>query len=170
MNFDYLELGVNDEFTIPYLGKSKWNIQMGAFVNKKNLRVIEWKYFRGSDRGFFSNPLSSFQLLGTTLFSESSYLRGNYVHSFDGNIFNKLPLIGKLGLQLSGGIATLIIPDQDFAHLESFIGISRQFRVFGGLVKFGVFLSSSINSTNKSKFELKVGANGYNSFNNQWDY
>ena len=170
VNFDYLELGVNDEFTIPHLGKSKWNIQMGAFVNKKNLRVIEWKYFRGSDRGFFSNPLSSFQLLGTTLFSESSYLRGNYVHSFDGNIFNKLPLIGKLGLQLSGGIATLIIPDQDFAHLESFIGISRQFRVFGGLVKFGVFLSSSINSTNKSKFELKVGANGYNSFNNQWDY
>ena len=170
VNFDYLELGVNDEFTIPHLGKSKWNIQMGAFVNKKNLRVIEWKYFRGSDRGFFSNPLSSFQLLGTTLFSESSYLRGNYVHSFDGNIFNKLPLIGKLGLQLSGGIATLIIPDQYFAHLESFIGISRQFRVFGGLVKFGVFLSSSINSTNKSKFELKVGANGYNSFNNQWDY
>jgi hypothetical protein len=170
VNFDYLELGVNDEFTIPHLGKSKWNIQMGAFVNKKNLRVIEWKYFRGSDRGFFSNPLSSFQLLGTTLFSESSYLRGNYVHSFDGNIFNKLPLIGKLGLQLSGGISTLIIPDQDFAHLESFIGISRQFRVFGGLVKFGVFLSSSINSTNKSKFELKVGANGYNSFNNQWDY
>tara|TARA_B110000305_G_scaffold153733_1_gene170379 strand:+ start:857 stop:3412 length:2556 start_codon:yes stop_codon:yes gene_type:complete len=170
VNFDYLELGVNDEFTIPHLGKSKWNIQMGAFVNKKNLRVIEWKYFRGSDRGFFSNPLSSFQLLGTTLFSESSYLRGNYVHSFDGNIFNKLPLIGKLGLQLSGGIATLIIPDQDFAHLESFIGISRQFRVFGGLVKFGVFLSSSINSINKSKFELKVGANGYNSFNNQWDY
>ena len=170
VNFDYLELGINDKFSIPHLGKSKWNIQMGAFVNKKSLRVIEWKYFRGSDRGFFSNPLSSFQLLGNTLFTESSYLRGNYVHSFDGNIFNKLPLISKLGLQLSSGIATLIIPDQDFAHIETFIGISRQFRIFGGLVKFGIFLSSSINSTNKSKFELKIGANGYNSFNNQWDY
>ena len=170
VNFDYLELGINDKFSIPHIGKSKWNIQMGAFVNKKSLRVIEWKYFRGSDRGFFSNPLSSFQLLGNTLFTESSYLRGNYVHSFDGNIFNKLPLISKLGLQLSSGIATLIIPDQDFAHIETFIGISRQFRIFGGLVKFGIFLSSSINSTNKSKFELKIGANGYNSFNNQWDY
>ena len=170
VNFDYLELGFNDEFSIPHLGKSKWNIQMGAFVNKKSLRVIEWKYFRGSDRGFFSNPLSSFQLLGNTLFTESSYLRGNFVHSFDGNIFNKLPLIGKLGLQLSGGIATLIIPDQDFAHLETFIGISRQFRIFGGLVKFGIFLSSSINSTEQSQFEIKIGANGYNSFNNQWDY
>jgi hypothetical protein len=170
VNFDYLELGINDEFSIPHLGKSKWNIQLGAFVNKKSLRVIEWKYFRGSDRGFFSNPLSSFQLLGNTLFTESSYLRGNYVHSFDGNIFNKLPLISKLGLELSAGIATLIIPDQNFAHLESFLGISRPFRIFGGLVKFGIFLSSSINSTNKSKFEVKIGANGYNSFNNQWDY
>ena len=27
VNFDYLELGINDEFTIPHLGKSKWNIQ-----------------------------------------------------------------------------------------------------------------------------------------------
>jgi hypothetical protein len=170
VNFDYLEFGVNDEFTIPHLGKSKWNIQMGAFVNKKSLRVIEWKYFRGSDVGFFSNPLTSFQLLENTLFTESSYFRGNYVHSFDGNIFNKLPLISKLGLELSTGIATLIIPDQNSAHLETFLGISRPFRIFGGLVKFGVFVSSSINSDGRSGFELKGGINGYDSFRNQWDY
>ena len=129
----------------------------GSFCNKKKLRVIEWKYFRGSDVGFFSNPLTSFQLLENTLFTESSYLRGNYVHSFNGNIFNKLPLISKLGLELSAGIATLIIPDQDVAHLESFIGVSRPFRIFGGLVKFGVFVSSSINSEGSSRFELKGG-------------
>ena len=44
VNFDYLELGINDEFSIPHLGKSKWNFQLGSFMNKKNLRVIEWKY------------------------------------------------------------------------------------------------------------------------------
>ena len=170
VNFDYLELGINDEFTIPHLGKSKWNIQTGSFVNKKNLRIVEWKYFRGSDRGFFSNPLSSSQLLGNTLFTENSFFRGNYVHSFDGNIFNKLPLISKLGLQLSTGLSTLIISDQDFTHVETFIGISRPFRIFGGLVKFGIFLSTSINSKNGIKSELKLGANAYNSFNNQWDY
>ena len=170
INFDYLELGINDEFTIPHLGKSKWNIQTGAFVNKKKLRIVEWKYFRGSDRGFFSNPLFSSQLLENTLFTENSFLRGNYVHSFDGNIFNKLPLISKLGLQLSTGLSTLIISDQDFTHLETFIGISRPFRIFGGLVKFGIFLSTSINSKNGIQSELKLGANAYNSFNNQWDY
>ena len=170
VNFDYLELGINDEFTVPHLGKSKWNIQTGAFVNKKKLRIVEWKYFRGSDRGFFSNPLFSSQLLENTLFTENSFFRGNYVHSFDGNIFNKLPLISKLGLQLSTGLSTLIISDQDFTHVETFIGISRPFRIFGGLVKFGIFLSTSINSKNGIQSELKLGANAYNSFNNQWDY
>ena len=44
----------------------------------------------------------------------------NYVHSFDGNILNKIPLISKLGLQLSAGTATLIIPDENYKHLEVF--------------------------------------------------
>ena len=60
-------------------------------------------------------------------------------------------------MELSAGIATLIIPDRDVAHLESFIGVSRPFRIFGGLVKFGVFVSSSINSEGSSRFELKGG-------------
>ena len=170
VNFDYFELGINDELTIPHLGKSKWNIQLGSFLNKKNLRIIEWKYFRGSDRGFFSNPLNSFQLLGPTLSTNSSFIRGNYVHSFDGNILNKIPFFSKLGFQLSAGAATLIVPDNDIAHLEAFIGLSKPFRIFGGLVKFGVFLSSSINSTYGTGMEFKFGANGYNSMRDQWDY
>ena len=170
MNFDYLEFGINDEFSIPHLGKSKWNFQLGSFMNKKNLRVIEWKYFRGSDRGFFSNPLTSLQLLGPNLLTENSFLMANYVHSFDGNILNKIPLLGKLGLLLSAGTASLIIPDKNFKHFEVFLGISRPFKIFGGLVKFGLFISSSINSVNGLDYELKFGANGYNSMRDQWDY
>jgi hypothetical protein len=170
VNFDYLEVGVNDEFSVPHLGKSKWNVQLGSFLNKENLRVIEWKYFRGSDRGFFSNPLTSLQLLGPTLLTQNSFFRANYVHSFDGNILNKIPIINRLGLQLSGGAASLIIPDVGYQHLEVFLGISRPFKIFGGLVKFGVFIASSINSENGLESEFKLGANGYNSMRDQWDY
>ena len=169
VNFDYLEMGINDEFSIPHLGKSKWNIQLGSFINKENLRVIEWKYFRGSDPGFFSNPLTSFQLLGPTLWTQNSYFRANYVHNFEGNIFNKIPLISKLGLQLSSGMASLIIPEIEEQHIEGFIGISRPFKIWGGLVKFGIYFSSAINSEGPD-FEIKFGANGYNSMRNQWDY
>jgi hypothetical protein len=170
VNFDYLEVGINDEFSVPHLGKSKWNVQLGSFLNKENLRVIEWKYFRGSDRGFFSNPLTSLQLLGPTLLTQNSFFRANYVHSFDGNILNKIPIINRLGLQLSGGAASLIIPDVGYQHLEVFLGISRPFKIFGGLVKFGVFIASSINSENGLESEFKLGANGYNSMRDQWDY
>lgn len=170
VNFDYLEVGVNDEFSVSHLGKSKWNVQLGSFLNKENLRVIEWKYFRGSDRGFFSNPLTSLQLLGPTLLTQNSFFRANYVHSFDGNILNKIPIINRLGLQLSGGAASLIIPDVGYQHLEVFLGISRPFKIFGGLVKFGVFIASSINSENGLESEFKLGANGYNSMRDQWDY
>ena len=94
----------------------------------------------------------------------------NYVHSFDGNIFNKIPLLGKLGLQLSAGSAALMIPDEKYKHLEVYLGISRPFKIFGGLVKFGLFISSSINSVEGLDYELKFGANGYNSMRDQWDY
>ena len=47
VNFDYAELRINHELTIPHLGDAKWNVELGTFLNKENLRVIEWKYFRG---------------------------------------------------------------------------------------------------------------------------
>jgi len=50
------------------------------------------------------------------------------------------------------------------------LGISRPFKIFGGLVKFGVFIASSINSENGLESEFKLGANGYNSMRDQWDY
>ena len=170
VNFDYLEIGANHKFKIPHLGESKWNFQLGSFINDKNLRLIEWKFFRGSDPFIFSNPLTSFQLLGPTINTNGSFLRGNYVHNFNGNILNKIPLLNKMKLQLSTGAASIVVPNEKLNHIEIFAGISRPFRIFGGLVKFGIYLSGSINSSEGTKIEPKIGANGYSSFTNSWDY
>ena len=170
VNFDYAEIRVNDEFTIPHLGDAKWNVELGSFLNKENLRVIEWKYFRGSDFLFFSNPLKSFQMMGPTLTSEFSYLRGNFIHNFNGNILGKIPLINRLNLQLSGGASTLIIPEEDLIHFESYIGIARPFKLWGELVKFGLYGCTSVNSYTGSTFELKIGASSFNPFTKKWDY
>ena len=170
VNFDYLEIGVNHKFRIPHLGESKWNVELGTFINDKSLRFIEWKFFRGSDPFIFSNPLTSFQLLGPTINTNGSFLRGNYIHNFNGNILNKIPLLNRLKLQLSTGAASIIIPNENLNHIEIFAGISRPFRIFGGLVKFGLYLSASINSSEGTRIEPKIGANGYSSFSNTWDY
>ena len=75
-----------------------------------------------------------------------------------------------LKLQLSAGAASIIVPNEELKHFEIFAGISRPFRIFGGLVKFGLYLSASVNSSEGAKIEPKIGANGYNSFTNSWDY
>ena len=170
VNFDYAELRINHELTIPHLGDAKWNVELGSFLNKENLRVIEWKYFRGSDFFIFSNPLKSFQMMGPTLTSEFSYLRGNFIHNFNGNIFGKIPLINRLNLQLSAGVSTLLIPGENLNHFETFIGISRPFQLWGDLVKFGIYGCSSVNSLTGSTFELKIGASSFNPFTKKWDY
>ena len=170
VDFDYLELGLKHEFTIPQLGISRWNMKLGSFINDESLRVIEWKYFRGSGYFIFSNPLTSFQLMGPSIASDKSFFRANYLHNFNGNIMNKIPLIGRLNMQLSGGAATLIIPKDDLGHIETFFGIEKPFKLFGGLVKIGAYAVTSANSFKGADFEFKLGISSFNSYSKKWDY
>lgn len=170
VDFDYLELGVNHEFTIPQLGISRWNLKMGSFINDKSLRVIEWKYFRGSGYFFLSNPLTSFQLMGPSIASDKPFFRANYLHNFNGNILNKLPIIRRLNTQLTAGLATLLIPNDNLEHVETFFGIEKPFKLFGGLVKIGAYAVTSANTYRGADFEFKIGMSSYNSYSKKWDY
>ena len=89
---------------------------------------------------------------------------------FCGNIFGKIPLINRLNLQLSAGASTLLIPGENLNYFETFIGISRPFKLWGDLVKFGIYGCSSVNSFTGSTFELKIGASSFNPFTKKWDY
>jgi hypothetical protein len=170
VDFDYLEIGANDKFKIPQLGTSQWNIQIGSFLNKKNLRIIEWKYFRGSDPIFFSNPLNSFQLLGPTLSTENEFLRANYLHHFEGNILNKIPLLHYLKLQISAGSGIILVPRDDLAHAEVYFGISRRFKIKNQIFKLNTYAVTSANTLVGANYQFKFGINMYDPFNKRWDY
>ena len=170
VNFDYLEIGINDEIKFPQLGSSKWNFQMGSFLNKNNLRVIEWKYFRGSDLFLFSNPLKTFQLIGPTLSTSSQYLRGNYMHHFEGNILNKIPIIHYLKLSLAGGAGFLLLPNENVAHGEIFAGLERITRIKETLLRFGFYAVTAENNLNNPNLTYKFGVSLYNPFSRKWDY
>ena len=170
VNFDYIEFGSADEFKFARFGTSSWNVLGGAFVNKKDLRVLEYKYFRGSDSFIFSDPMRSFQLLGPTLNTPDAYFRVNYIHHFEGCFSSKVPLIAKLKITTSVGGGLLMIPSQDFYHEEFFLGIERIVRIKKQLFRLGVFAVTADNTLVKPTVTWKIGISFYNSFTRKWSY
>jgi len=170
VDFDYIEIGLKHFKTIGRLGDIDWSVLAGSFVNKRNLRLLEHRYFRGSDIFFFSDPLNSFQLLGPTLSTPNAFFRANYFHHFNGILLNKIPLLHRLKITEAAGAAMLSIPDEDFHHVELYAGLERVVRIRKELFRFGIYAATADSNWEKAKFDFKIGVNFYNSFTKKWQY
>lgn len=170
VNFDYIELKIHDDYQLPRFGTGEWTVQGGAFVNKANLRLLEYKYFRGSDLFFFSDPNASFQLLDRVFLTPNAYYRGNYVHSFNGMFFNKIPLLNRLKLNELAGSAFIAIPSENFIHQEIFVGIQKQIRIKEQLFRLGAFLVTSDSNLDKANYTFKFGISFWNTYTKKWSY
>jgi hypothetical protein len=170
VNFDYVEFSSMDEFKFARFGTSAWNVVAGAFINKKDLRVLEYKYFRGSDSFIFSDPLRSFQLLGPSLNTPDAYLRINYIHHFEGCFGSKIPLYRKLKITTTVGGGFLTIPSQNFYHEEFFLGLEKVVRIKKQLFRLGIFAVTADSNFTNPAITWKVGISYYNSFTRKWSY
>ncbi len=170
VNFDYVEIGAQHELKLSRWGRLNWSVKGGSFLNKNNLRILEHKYFRGSDNIFFSSPARSLQLLGPTLSSSSTFIQFNAIHHFEGAIMDKIPLMSRLKIGLAAGGGGLFMQENSFRHAEVFGGLERVFRIRRQLFRIGVFAVTADNNLNKADFSIKFGVNFYNSFSKKWDY
>ena len=170
VNFDYIEFSSVDEFKFARFGKSNWSVKAGAFINKKDLRVLEYKYFRGSDGFIFSDPLNSFQLLGPSLNTPNAYFRLNYIHHFEGFFGSKIPLYRNLKITSAVGGGGLIIPNSKFYHQEFFVGLERIIRIKKQLFRVGIFAVTADNNISTAAITYKVGISFFNSFSGKWSY
>lgn len=171
VDFDYFDITLSDQVELAQLGTSHWRVNFGTFYNRSNLRLLEYRFFRGSDQIIFSNPLASFQLLGPTLSTRDEFIQLNYFHNFDGLILNKVPLIRKMKMSLAGGAGTLLIEDINFAHAEIFGGIMKTIRIKKDRFKIGLFATTSDDTTEGNiNYRLKVGVDMYDRFANKWHY
>ncbi|MEM1326899.1 MAG: DUF5686 and carboxypeptidase regulatory-like domain-containing protein [Bacteroidota bacterium] len=167
--FDQLELEIFHRPTSK-LGSSNWNVQAGTFLNQKNLRTLEHRFFRGGTPFFFIDPLRSQQLLDGNLSTPNLYVQGGLMHHFDGFILDKIPLLNQLQLEMLVGGSFLTIPNQSFAHVEAFIGVGKKFRLFKELVQVAVYAVSGDNQFEDAAYTYRVGFNFFNAFSGEWLY
>lgn len=169
-NFDYLEVRVRDEIKLNSFGKAEWKFVAGSFLRKNDLRVIENRFFRPSDRYFFSNPVNTLQLLDTALNTNNSFIQLNFIHHFNGFFLNKVWLLNRLKLEETIGGSFLAIPDANFAQIEFYAGLERRIRIRKSLFKMGIYAVTQENSFSKASVNFKVGFNFYDAFRDRWDY
>lgn len=170
VNFDYIELNAYDDKKIARWGTLRWDVLVGSFFNTKSLRVLEHKYFRGSDPFFFSDPLYSFQLLGPTLSTDRDFYKLSGIHHFEGAITDKIPYFNRLKLHLAGGAGFISIPSAGFAHGELFAGFERRFRIRSQIFRIGAYAVSVANTKQSAFVSYKFGISFFNPFTNSFDY
>ena len=169
-DFDYVEFMLQDNRKLARFGTLNWQMLTGAFLNKSNLKVVENKYFRGSDPFIFSNPILSFQLLGPTLSTTNPFFQANFIHHFDGSITNKIPLFCKLKMDVCFGAGTFSIPKDKIYHFEMFVGLDKKIRIRTQIFKIGIYAITSDNTLGNAKFSFKIGVNTYESRTKKWLY
>ena len=170
-NFDFIEIGAQQEVIVGSFGTSRWNVTAGRFIQANTARFTDYKFFRGSDRFFFAGPLRHFQLLGPTISTKNEYLAGHYLHEFGGMLMDKVPLLKRTRLQVTGGAGTLLIRDGNFLHSEVFAGLEYPFRIRKQRIKVGAwFVTAYSNYSSALDGQIKFGFTSFNPVKNRWEY
>lgn len=169
-NFDYVEFRLTEDGKLATLGDYQLRFNAGSFIYKKDLRLIEYKYFRTSDAFLFSNPTNSMQLIDTVLSTASNYLQFNYIHHFNGFFLDKIWLLNKLKLEECIGGGILSVPDKKFHTIELYAGLERRFKIKKQLFRFGIYAVQATSTRNSLDYQLKFGINAYDTFRQKWFY
>lgn len=169
-DFEYVEFRISGDVKLKTMGDLNYRLNSGSFIRTTDLRPIENRYFRSSDKGFFSNPTNTLQLIDTILSTTNRFIQLNAIHHFNGFFLNKIWLLNRLKLEESIGSGFLSIPKSNFIQMEIFFGIERRIKIKKQLFKIGIYAISATSSQFKYRNELKIGINFYDSFKGKWFY
>ena len=171
VNFDYLEYGIEQELKLGLVGISTYSLRSGSFLNKKDLRLVDYKFQRRGDPLLFMNPHEAFQSLDSTFPVFKRFYQGHFMHEFNGALINKIPLLKKLQLREVAGAGFLIAPERSLRYVETFAGIERVFKwPFNPLSKFklGVYVIGSAANKFNNPVQFKIGITTWDRTSNKW--
>lgn len=171
IDFDYLEFGLKQQIKVGIAGNSFYNIRAGSFLNKKDLRVIDYQFQREGDPFWFQNPERTFQALDSTFPVFERFYEGHYVHEFNGAIINKIPFMKKLKILEVAGAGFLIAPERDLRYAEVFAGLEKVITWPSNPIskfKLGVYITASQANAFKNPIQFKIGLTTWDWRKNKW--
>jgi len=171
IDFDYLELGLEQRMKLGTLGTSSYRFKTGQFLNTRDLRLVDYQYQRQGDPFWFRNPERSFQSLDSTFAVFRWHFEFHHVHEFNGVLINKIPFMKKLQLREVAGTGFLVAPERDLRYVEAFAGIERVFKwPFNPLTRFklGVYIAGSAANKFNNPVQFKVSFTKWDWVRNKW--
>jgi len=171
-DFDYLDLGIEQQIGMGLLGVTRYNIKTGSFLRKKDLRLLDYSYQRRGDPFLYMNPDEAFQALDSTFPLFERFYQGHMVHELNGFLINKVPLLKKLQLREVIGAGFLIAPERNLRYAELFAGVERVFKwPFNPLNKFkiGVYVVGSVANQFQNPIQFKIGFTTWDKRRNKWN-
>jgi hypothetical protein len=170
IDFDYIELGIEQQFKLGTLGTSNYRIASGTFINTNDLRFIDYKYQRRGDPFLYSNPLYSYQLIPETFPTLGWYIESHYLHHFNGAIINNLPVIKKLKIFSVAGAGVMYDFVSNYQYSELFVGIEKTFFILRRRFRFGVYGVAAQSSNGLLNPQLKFSIEQFNNRENKWRF
>lgn len=171
VNFDYWDIGLRQEITLGLFGITRYNINSGTFLNRRDLRLVDYQFQRRGDPLLFMNPDIAFQALDSSFPVFKRFYQGHMVHEFNGYFINKVPLLKKLQLREIAGAGFLVAPERNLKYAETFVGLERVFKwPFNVASKFkaGIYIVGSVANTFANPVTFKVGFTAWDKRRNRW--
>ncbi len=171
IDFDYLEFAMKQNLVLGVFGNTKYQASAGKFINTKDLRFLDIKRFRQSDRWLFSNALNSFQVLDTALVTNDWFAEFHLIHHFNGALINNIPLINKLRIKAVVGGGAIWVKENNFRHGELFAGLERTFKLGPRRrLRIGVYGAFGESNVFKPQSNFKVSFDVIDTWKREWSY
>jgi len=124
---DYVFSQLSQNFSLGNLGKSKYRIKGGVFLNQNDIPFIDYAHFNGNKLSISpdSGTTSHFNLLDYYAYSTNSrFAEFHGEHNFKGFLLGKIPLINKLNFHVVAGAKALFTGDRK-PYTEASIGLDN---------------------------------------------
>ncbi len=155
VNFDKYRFTINDDMNFKLLGKFRYKVGVGGFINNNSVPIQDYQHFNGNVTFWASEYLNSYQLAKLYAYSTTQgfYATGHGEHHFNGLLTNKIPLFRRLNWNLVAA-ANAFYVNKNNNYAEFSVGLENIFKLFRLDVVTAVQSGRSIQSG------LKIGFGG----------